>query len=72
MIISGSSVSAAEIFILAMTQLPQVRLLGRNSSGALSDSLGSGLPNEWSFSLSNEVYRDPVVQWYPTGYTNQV
>lgn len=59
LIVSGSTVSAAEIFTLAMAQLPQVTILGRPTSGEFSDILGRTLPNKWLFGLSNEVYSDP-------------
>jgi carboxyl-terminal processing protease len=58
-IASGSTVSAAETFTLAMSQLAQTTLLGRNTSGAFSDVLPRSLPNGWFFTLSNEVYAAP-------------
>jgi hypothetical protein len=57
--ISGSTVSAAEVFTLTMAQLPQTTLLGHNTSGALSDLLKRTLPNGWIFTLSNEEYAAP-------------
>lgn len=53
---SSATGSAAEIFSLAMSELPQVTLVGTNSGGALSDALERKLPNGWSFSLSNQHY----------------
>jgi len=41
-----------------MRSLPHVTHLGEPTSGALSDRLDKGLPNDWEFTLSNEVYRD--------------
>lgn len=58
-IISGSTVSAGEVFTMTMAQLPQTTLLGRNTSGAFSDVLCRSLPNGWSFGLSNEEYMAP-------------
>lgn len=55
---SEASVSAAETFSLMLKRLPQVKLVGEASNGALSDMLDLQLPNGWSLSLSNEVYRD--------------
>lgn len=55
---SEFSVSAAETFSLMLKDLPQVKLVGEASNGALSDALSLQLPNRWSLSLSNEVYRD--------------
>jgi carboxyl-terminal processing protease len=58
LIISGSTVSAAETFTIIMKQLPQVTIVGRNTSGATSDILRRQLPNGWGFSISPEVYSD--------------
>lgn len=58
LITSGFSVSATEVFTLLMRSLPYVTHLGEPTSGALSDRLDKGLPNDWEFTLSNEVYRD--------------
>lgn len=55
MIISGSTYSAAETLPLAMMQLPQTMLLGRNTGGSYSE-LPKSLPNGWAFSLFSEVY----------------
>lgn len=48
--------SAAEIFTLAMRNLPYVTQIGENTHGVFSDSLTKQLPNGWYFTLSNEVY----------------
>jgi len=48
--------SAAEIFTMSMMPLPQVTLIGQNTSGGFSDVLEKSLPNGWSLNLSNEVY----------------
>jgi carboxyl-terminal processing protease len=53
---SEATVSAAEIFTLAMMSLPHVTRMGENTHGALSDMLPRKLPNGWDISLSNEVY----------------
>jgi len=58
-IISSSDTgSAAETFLIAMSALPQVTLVGENSNGVLSDVLSKTLPNGWEIGLSNEVYTD--------------
>eukprot|EP00934_Nitzschia_sp_Nitz4_P002065 Nitzschia sp. Nitz4//scaffold10_size219509//173349//174974//NITZ4_001453-RA/size219509-processed-gene-0.145-mRNA-1//-1//CDS//3329532995//2065//frame0 len=57
---SGSTVSAAEIFVIAMSGLDTVTLMGRNTSGELSDMLSKTLPNLWSLTLSNEIYTTPA------------
>lgn len=58
LITSGFSVSATEVFTVLMRSLPQVTHLGEPTNGALSDVLEKELPNDWEFTLSNEVYRD--------------
>lgn len=55
---SPATASAAEIFTLAMRELPYVTIVGENSNGIFSDALHKTLPNGWAFSLSNEVYSD--------------
>jgi len=55
---SQESASATEIFLMSMNALPNVTLIGDESNGGLSDLLYKNLPNEWEFSLSNEVYSD--------------
>ena len=58
-IIAGQdTASAAEIFLIAMGNLSPVTIIGKPSSGALSDVLSKELPNGWEFGLSNEVYLD--------------
>lgn len=58
-LVTGSdTVSAAEIFTIAMRQLPNVTVIGETTSGALSDILEKPLPNGWQYGLSNEVYLD--------------
>lgn len=56
---SHSTISAGESFVIAMSQLPQVTTVGKNTSGALSDVHVMQLPNGWMVSLSNEVYWTP-------------
>jgi carboxyl-terminal processing protease len=50
--------SAAEIFTLAMRDLPQVKVLGTPTAGALSDVLDVTLPNGWTVGLSHQRYLD--------------
>ena len=61
---SASTVSAAEVFTLAMRALPQVSLMGEASQGALSDMLERHLPNGFRFSLSNEFYLSAEGEWF--------
>jgi carboxyl-terminal processing protease len=53
---SALTVSAGEVFALAMSALPGVTLLGEPTQGVLSDNLFHRLPCGWEVSLSNEVY----------------
>ncbi len=55
---SNYTVSAAEIFTMAMRAMPQVTHRGEATRGALSDVLEKDLVNGWSLTLSNEIYRD--------------
>ncbi len=52
------TISAAEVFVLAMRALPNVTQLGEPTDGSLSDELSKPLPNGWTLTLSNEVYLD--------------
>ena len=56
---SGYTTSAAEIFVLAVRQLPQVTIVGERTDGALSDMLPRTLPNGWTFTLSHQRYVAP-------------
>ena len=49
--------SGAEIFTLAMRNLPQVTTMGGRTSGGLSDILEFTLPNGWTLGLSFQEYR---------------
>lgn len=70
---SGLTVSAAEIFTIAMRALPNVTHVGAATRGSLSDLLGKQLPNGWQLSLSNEVYLDSDGQlWEGRGIKPQV
>lgn len=53
-----AAASAAEVFILSLLQRPRLRRLGEATRGILSDTLGKLLPNGWTLTLSNEIYRD--------------
>lgn len=57
-IAASDTSSAAEVFMMAMSALPNVKLVGENSNGIFSNTLEKSLPNGWGFSLSNEVYTD--------------
>lgn len=53
---SGFTASAAEIFTMAMQDLPNVTVMGEATSGAHSDILDRALPNGWSLGLSHQRY----------------
>lgn len=53
---SGTTISAAEAFTLAMMTRPCTRRVGRHTYGAMSDQLEKRLPNRWTVTVSNEVY----------------
>ncbi|QRK10899.1 S41 family peptidase [Archangium violaceum] len=61
---SNLTVSAGEIFTMAMGTLPHVNVVGERTTGAHSDILPRHLPNGWAFSLSNQVYTAPDGQVY--------
>ncbi|MFP2924580.1 S41 family peptidase [Pyxidicoccus sp. 3LG] len=52
------TVSAGEVFTLAMRALPNVTHVGTATRGAFSDVLVKPLPNGWTVELSNELYFD--------------
>lgn len=54
---SGLTASAAEVFVLALLQRPDLTLVGEPTQGILSDALERHLPNGWLVTLSNEMYR---------------
>lgn len=61
---SQQSASAADFFTLASMSLPNIKRVGSHTQGALSDAMENKLPNEWYFSISNEVYTDPFGKCY--------
>lgn len=52
----NDTLSAPEIFALAMYAMPNVTSIGMKTCGALSDELFLRMPNGWKASLSNELY----------------
>jgi carboxyl-terminal processing protease len=53
---SRNTVSAGEIFVMMMKELPNVTMIGEATCGAHSDVLERRLPNGWQIGLSNERY----------------
>jgi carboxyl-terminal processing protease len=73
-LITGSkTLSAAEVFVLAMRALPNVTQVGETTDGSLSDELVKPLPNGWMLSLSNEIYLDSNgVSWEGLGIPPEI
>jgi len=65
-LMSDVTVSAGEIFALAMRAMPNVTLVGGATRGAFSDAIDKPLPNRWKLNLSAEDYRDPEGISYET------
>ncbi|MFD0795664.1 S41 family peptidase [Mucilaginibacter litoreus] len=61
---NDKTVSAAEVFTLAMKQLSQVSTIGTNTEGNLSDMYEQELPNGWTITLSNQKYYSPRMVCY--------
>lgn len=57
-LMSGDTGSAAEVFTIAMSSLPQVTLIGEPTAGAFSDVLVKRLTSDIIFGISNETYLD--------------
>jgi hypothetical protein len=57
-LVSGDTVSAAEVFTIAISSLPQVTIIGEPTAGALSDILVKRLTSDILFGVSNETYLD--------------
>jgi carboxyl-terminal processing protease len=57
-LVSGDTVSAAEIFTIAISSLPQITIIGEPTAGALSDVLVKRLTSDILFGISNETYLD--------------
>jgi len=55
---SSITVNAAEVLVLSLRALPNVRHVGKATRGAPSDIVGRTLPNGWYLSLANEVHVD--------------
>lgn len=57
-LVSGDTGSAAELFTIAMSSLPQVTIIGEPTAGAFSDVLVKRLTSDIIFGISNETYLD--------------
>jgi len=56
--------SAADVFALAMRQLPNVTIVGEPSEGIFSDLYSRRLNNGWRITLSNQRYLSPQMMCY--------
>jgi len=55
---SRQSASATDLLALATLSLNHVKRIGSRTNGAISTALEKRLPNDWYFSISNEMYFD--------------
>lgn len=55
---SRQSASATDLLALATLSLNHVKRIGSRTNGAISTALEKRLPNDWYFSISNEIYLD--------------
>jgi len=51
--------SAADVFVLAMRQLPYVKIIGDNTYGIFSDVKEWKLPNAWRYTYSSQKFLTP-------------
>ena len=61
---NDKTVSAADVFAMIMSELPNVKNIGSNTRGIYSDMYGFTLPNGWLISLSNQRYYDNKMVCY--------
>jgi carboxyl-terminal processing protease len=54
---SNVTVSAGENLLLAMMGRPAARRYGETTASVMSDQLTKSMPNGWTFSVSNEVFK---------------
>jgi hypothetical protein len=61
---SATTVSAAEVFILAMRNLPNVTIIGESTQGAFSDVFLNRVTSDIAFGFSNEYYLSSTGEWF--------
>jgi len=64
LLICDSVFSGAEVFALALKQLPHVTVIGDRTNGIFSYQLEKTLPNGWQYCLSYQVYFSPDMVCY--------
>ncbi len=55
---SQNTYSAAEVFLIMMSSLPHVTILGESTVGVLADQVTKTLPNNWKIEVPNVVFVD--------------
>ncbi len=63
LLVSATTVSAAETFAMSMSVLDNVTLIGETTQGAFSDIMDWTLPNGFDIALSSEFYYDVHGNW---------
>ncbi|MBU2877055.1 S41 family peptidase [Aliiglaciecola lipolytica] len=63
LLVSATTVSAAETFAMSMSVLDNVTLIGETTQGAFSDIMDWTLPNGFDIALSSEFYYDVDGNW---------
>ncbi len=58
---SKHTVSAAEVFAMAMDEIPRVTIIGETTTGSFSDVSSFHTSNGWFISMSTELYRKIAV-----------
>lgn len=61
---SDLTMSAAEVIIMSLHDLPYVTLVGQTTRGAFSDRMSMLLPNGWEVQFGNEIYEAPDGEVY--------
>ena len=63
-LVNDETVSASEEFVIMMKSIPNVKIIGVPTQGALSDVYSKKLPNGWTISLSNMRFYTPDMVCY--------
>jgi carboxyl-terminal processing protease len=58
-LIGENTASAAEVALLPLLDNTRIKRMGQTTLGVFSDTQSRTLPNGWTFTVSNEVYRAP-------------
>jgi C-terminal processing protease CtpA/Prc len=55
---SRATMSSAEMFVMAMQNLPQVTIVGDTTAGGVGNPIFRELPNGWTYRLSTGITAD--------------